>query len=92
MSEKISNYVGLPYIKGLSDEMARFLRKFNINVYTYPYKIIGTILPKIKDSVDDILYISVVQFIKFRAKIVQMYMLVKRADVLILAYRNINVI
>ena len=37
MSEKISNYVGLPYtsIKGLSDEMARILRKFNINVYTY---------------------------------------------------------
>ena len=54
MSEKISNYVGLPYIKGLSDEMARILRKFNINVYTYPYKIIGNILPKIKDSVDDI--------------------------------------
>ena len=38
------------------------------------------------------IYISVVQFIKFRVKIVQMYMLVKRADVLILAYRNINVI
>ena len=34
--------------------MARILRKFNINVYTYPYKIIGNILPKIKDSVDDI--------------------------------------
>ena len=31
------------------------------------------------------IYISVVQFIKFRVKIVQMYMLVKRADVLILA-------
>ena len=30
------------------------LRKFNINVYTYPYKTIGNILPKIKDSVDDI--------------------------------------
>ena len=90
MSEKISNYVGLPYIKGLSDEMARILRKFNINVYTYPYKIIGNILPKIKDSVDHIY--KRVQFIKFRAKIVQMYMLVKRADVLILAYRNINVI
>ena len=29
-------------------------RKFNINVYTYPYKTIGNILPKIKDSVDDI--------------------------------------
>ena len=54
MSEKISNYVCLPYIKGLSHEMARILRKFNINVYTYPYKIIGNILPKIKDSVDDI--------------------------------------
>ena len=29
MSEKISNYVDLPYIKGLSDEMSRILRKFN---------------------------------------------------------------
>ena len=55
MSKKISNYVGLPYIKGLSDEMSRILRIFNINVYTYPYKAIGNILPKIKDSVDDIL-------------------------------------
>ena len=56
MSKKIYNYVGLPYIKGLSDEMSRILRKFNmnINVYTYPYKTIGNILPKIKDSVDDI--------------------------------------
>ena len=55
MSEKISNYyVGLPYIKGLSDKLSRILRKFNINVYTYPYKTIGNILPKIKDSVDDI--------------------------------------
>ena len=44
MSKKISNYVGLPYIKGLSDEMSRVLRKFNINVYTYPYKTIGNIL------------------------------------------------
>ena len=34
ISKKISNYVGLPYIKGLSDEMSRILRKFNINVYT----------------------------------------------------------
>ena len=51
MSKKIHvyNYVGLPYIKGLSDEMSRILRKFNINVYTYPYKTIGNILPKIKD-------------------------------------------
>ena len=39
-------------IKGFSDEMSRILRKFNINVYTYPYKTIGNILPKIKDSVD----------------------------------------
>ena len=73
MSEKISNYVGLPYIKGLSDELSRILKKFNINVYTYPYKTIGNILPKIKDSVDDIQYISVVQLIKFLVKIVQMY-------------------
>ena len=48
------NYVGLPYIKGLSDEMSRILRKFNIGVYTYPYKTIGNILPKIKGSVDGI--------------------------------------
>ena len=49
------NYVGLPYIKGLSDEMSRILRKSNINVYTYPYtKTIGNILPKIKDSVDGV--------------------------------------
>ena len=54
MSEKIYNYFGLPYIKGLSDEMSRILRKFNINVYTYLYKTIGNILAKIKDSVDDI--------------------------------------
>ena len=54
ISKKISNYVGLSYIKGLSDEMSRILRKFNINVYTYPYKTIGNILPNIKDSVDDI--------------------------------------
>ena len=54
MSKKISNYVSLPYIKGLSDEMSRIGRKFNINVYTYPYKTIENILTKIKDSVDDI--------------------------------------
>ena len=34
--------------------MSRILRKFNIGVYTYPYKTIGNILPKIKDSVDGI--------------------------------------
>ena len=50
MSKKIYNYVGFPYIKGLSDEMSRILRKFNINVYTYPNKTIGNILPKIIDS------------------------------------------
>ena len=54
MSKKIYNYVGLSYIKGLINEMSRILRKFNINVYTYPYKTIENILPKIKDSVDDI--------------------------------------
>ena len=27
MNEKVYNYVGLPYIKGLSDEMSRILRK-----------------------------------------------------------------
>ena len=32
MTKMICNYFGLPYIKGLSDEMSRILRKFNINV------------------------------------------------------------
>ena len=86
------NCVGLPYIEGLSDEMSRILRKFNIGVYTYPYKTIGNILPKIKDSVDGIYSISVVQFIKFIAKIVRVCILVKRADALTLACLNINVI
>ena len=48
------NCVGLPYIKGISYEMSRILRKFNIGVYTYPYKTIGNILHKIKESVDGI--------------------------------------
>ena len=52
MGKKIYNYVGLPCIKGLSDEMSRILRKFNINMCTYPYKAIGNILPKIKNSED----------------------------------------
>ena len=34
--------------------MSRILRKFNIGMYTYPYKTIGNVLPKIKDSVDGI--------------------------------------
>ena len=34
--------------------MSRILRKFNIDVYTYPYKTIGNILPKKEDSVDGI--------------------------------------
>ena len=46
MIKKIYDYVGLPYIKGLSDEMSRMLRKFNINVYTYLYKTIGNNLSK----------------------------------------------
>ena len=90
LSKKIYDYVGLPYIKGLTDEMSRILRKFNINVYTYPYKTIGNILFKIKDLW--MIYTSVVQFIKFRIKIVRMYMLVKRADALILACLNTDVI
>ena len=40
------DYVGLPYIKDLSDEMSRILRKFDFGVYTYPYKTIGNIYPK----------------------------------------------
>ena len=43
INEEKYNYVGLLYIKGLSDEMSRILRKFNIGVYTYPYKTIGNI-------------------------------------------------
>ena len=46
------NHVGLPYVEGLTDELSRILRKFNIGVYTYPYRTIGNILPKLKDSVD----------------------------------------
>ena len=38
------------------------------------------------------IYTSVVQSIKFRVKIVRVYMLVKRTDALILACLNINVI
>ena len=34
--------------------MTRILSKFNIGVYTCPYKTIGNILVKIKDSVDEI--------------------------------------
>ena len=51
-------------------------------MHTYPYKTIGNILPKIKDSVDDIYTVSVMQFIKFCVEIVPMYMLMKRADAL----------
>ena len=54
MSKKIYNYVGLPYIKNLCDEMSRILRKFNIGMCTFPYKTIQNILPKIKNSVDEI--------------------------------------
>ena len=46
------NYACLP--EGLSDEKSRILRKFNIGTYTYPHETIGNILPKIKDSVDEI--------------------------------------
>ena len=34
MNKEKYNYVALPYIEGLSDEMSRILRKFNIGVYT----------------------------------------------------------
>ena len=34
--------------------MPRILKKFNIGVYTYPYRTIGNILPKLKNSVDAI--------------------------------------
>ena len=54
ISKEKYNYIGLPYIKGFSDEMSRILRKCNIGVYTYPYKTIGNILPKTKNSVGGI--------------------------------------
>ena len=54
ISKEKYNYDGLPYIEGLSDEMSGILKKINIGVYTYPYKTIGNILPKIKESVDGI--------------------------------------
>ena len=54
ISKEKYNYDGLPYIEGFSDEMSGILKKFNIGVYTYPYKTIGNILPKIKESVDGI--------------------------------------
>ena len=53
-SKEKYNYVGLPYIESLTDEMSRILRKFNIGVYTYPYRTIGNILLKPKNSVDKI--------------------------------------
>ena len=54
INNKKYNYVGLSYIKGISDEMSRILKKFNIGMYTYPYKTIENVLPKLKDSVDGI--------------------------------------
>ena len=45
ISKEKYNYVGLPYIEGLGDELSRILRKFNIGVYTYPHKTIAKILP-----------------------------------------------
>ena len=53
-SKEKYNYVGLPYIESLTNEVSRILRKFNIGVYTYPYRTIENILPKLKDSVDAI--------------------------------------
>ena len=50
ISKEKYNYVGLPYIEGLSDELSRILRKFNIGVYTYPYETIAKILLKLKDG------------------------------------------
>ena len=41
ISKKKYSYVGLPYIEGLTNEVSRMLRKFNIGVYTYPYRTIG---------------------------------------------------
>ena len=76
ISREKYNDVDLPYFKSSTNEVSRTLRKFNIGVYTYPYRTIGNILPKLKDSVDA--SISTVQFIKFLVKIVLVYTLVKR--------------
>ena len=54
ISKEKYNYVGLRYFEGLTNEVSSILRKFNIGVYTYPYKTIGNILPKLKNSVDAI--------------------------------------
>ena len=54
ISKEKYNYAGIPYIEGLANEMSKILRKFNIGVYTYPYRTIENILPKLKDSVDAI--------------------------------------
>ena len=45
------NYAGLPHIERLTDKMSRALRKFNIGVFTYLYRTIENVLPKLKDSV-----------------------------------------
>ena len=90
ISKEKYNCVGLPYTEGLTNEMSRILRKFNIGVYTYPYRTIRNILPKLKDSVDAYTSISMVQFIKFLVKIVVVYILVKWAGTLTLACLRIN--
>ena len=46
--------MGLPYFEGLTNAVSRILRKFNIDVYTYPHKTIRNILPQLKDSMDAI--------------------------------------
>ena len=61
ISKEKYNYVGLLYFEGLTNEVSKILRKFNIGVNTYPHKTIGSILPQLKDSV--------VQFTKFLVKI-----------------------
>ena len=45
------NYVALPRIERLTVEMSRTSRKFNIDMFTYLYRTIGNILPKLKDFV-----------------------------------------
>ena len=88
--DTLYNYVGVPYIEGLTDEMFRILRKFNIGVYTHPYRTIENILPKLKDCADAIYKRGAIY--KIHCKDCRVYILMKRAGASTLAYLNINVI
>ena len=84
--------VGLPYFEGFTNAVSRLLQKFNIAVYTYPYKTIRDTSPQLKDSLD-LIYKSVAICKIYCKECSSVYsILLKRVDVLILANLNINVI